>query len=332
MVKKKRKSFSINKSLSKGLEETMHAAEGYSGELFVDVVPLDRLELDPENPRELSLSMDEVRRGIDTEDAQYQRKQKELDSLSSLSKSIINQGIINPIVVYKQGNNYRLVAGERRTLASLAAGKKSIQARILESKPNTLDRFIMQWAENIEREDLTLWERLGNIKSIMQAYAKTHDKAATRITAAEISDLVGISTSQAAQYKVVLQGSDALILAIQENVVANLDKAAFIAKADFHRQSALISLCSQGATLKALKSAMQNVSVEQGKPSSSLASETFKVAIDNERVAEAVIDGLLNSPSYKHLKKTLKHSKSSDAKALKKAFNQLMKKIEQEVI
>jgi ParB family transcriptional regulator, chromosome partitioning protein len=329
---KKRKSFSINKSLSKGLEETMHAAEGYSGELFVDVVPLERLELDPENPRELSISMDEIRRGIDSEDAHLKRKQSELESLSSLSKSISNQGLINPIVVYKNGDNYRLVAGERRTLASLVAGKKSIQARILDSKPNTLNRFILQWAENIEREDLSLWERLSNIRSIVSAYAKTHEKVVTRITAAELSDLIGISSSQAAQYKVVLQGSDDLIQAIQEDVVANLDKAAFIAKAPFHRQSALISLCKQAATLKELKAALSNVSVEKAKPNQAALAGTFKVAINNEAVAKVLIDALLNTPSYAHLKKTVSYDKASDAKSLKKTFTQLIKKIEQEVI
>lgn len=329
---KKRKSFSINKSLSKGLEETMHAAEDYSGELFVDVVSLERLELDPENPRELSLSMDEVRRGIDSEDAHFKSKQLELKSLASLSKSITNQGLINPIVVYKAGDNYRLVAGERRTLASLVAGKKSIQARILDSKPNTLNRFIMQWAENIEREDLTLWERLSNIKSIVTAYAKTHDKVATRITAAELSDLIGISASQAAQYKVVLQGGDDLIQAIQENAVANLDKAALIAKAAFNQQSALISLCKQAATLKELKAALSNVSIVKAKPNQATVADTFKVAITTEAVAKVVIDALLNTPSFEHLKKSICYDKFADAKSLKKVFAQLIKKIEQEVI
>ena len=47
----KRKSFSINSSLSRSMEETVQAAHDFSGQLFVEMVPIDRLELDPENPR-----------------------------------------------------------------------------------------------------------------------------------------------------------------------------------------------------------------------------------------------------------------------------------------
>ena len=229
----KRKSFSINQSLSKSLEETITAAHDFSGELFVDVIPVERLELDPENPRELHLEFNDVINGL-ADSAQHSEafrvKQQELNSLESLSKSIKNQGLINPIVVYKHVNNYRLVAGERRTLASLLAGKRSIQARILPERPSTLNRFILQWAENIEREDLSLHERVSNIRSITEAYADENNKPMAKITAAELSQLIGISNSQASQYKLVLQASDELLEAIKSNNITNLDKAAFIAR------------------------------------------------------------------------------------------------------
>lgn len=46
----KRKVFSIGSSLSEGLERTIAAAHNYSRDLRVDVIPLNKIETDPENP------------------------------------------------------------------------------------------------------------------------------------------------------------------------------------------------------------------------------------------------------------------------------------------
>ena len=53
----KKKSFSIGNALTAGLEETIGSAQGYSGELQIDVIPLRKIGLDPENPRELAITL-----------------------------------------------------------------------------------------------------------------------------------------------------------------------------------------------------------------------------------------------------------------------------------
>jgi ParB family chromosome partitioning protein len=324
----KRKSFSINQSLSKGLEETITAAHDFSGELLVEVIPVDRLELDPENPRELHLSFDEVRYGIAADDSDMERKQRELTSLHSLSHSIKDQGLINPIVVYKDASAYRLVAGERRTLASLLAGKQRVAARILPEKPNPLNRFILQWAENIEREDLTLWERISNIRSIVAAYATEQNKLPAKVTAAQTSELIGISSSQSAQYKLVLQADEGLLSAIQLNHVSNLDKAAFIAKAIPSQQEVLISLCAQGATLKELKAALSTVAVQVSQENRAKEVE-FSVTIRSEQAAKTIINSLLSNEKFAELSDSAYDDSTLTGKALTKRFNQLLKKLEE---
>ena len=287
----KRKSFSINSSLSKSLEETVQAAHDFSGQLFVEVIPVDRLELDPENPRDLHLSFQDIQEGISADDPLADTKKDELLNLQSLSKSIVAQGLINPIVVYKYQDKYRLIAGERRTLASILAGKNQIQARIFEDKPSPLNRVVLQWMENNEREDLTLSERVNNIRSIVKIYSNQHEAHAERVTAAELSDLTGMSVSQAAQYRLVLQGTEALLLAIKENKVSNLDKAALIVKASFQDQDALISLCSQGASLRELKAASHKLFIQ--KPDKVLAaSKTFSATVRGEKTMRIILDAL----------------------------------------
>src|SRR3990167_6480431 len=119
----KKKIFQISNALTEGLEETIIAAHHYLGELRIDVIPIKRIEVDPDNPRDLVLIFDDLYVGVSETDPNYIRKSKEIANLQTMANSIRKQGIINPIVVYKFGDKYRLVAGERKTLASIFAGK-----------------------------------------------------------------------------------------------------------------------------------------------------------------------------------------------------------------
>src|ERR1700678_1701155 len=109
----KKRVFSIGTALSQGLEETIELAQNYSSELRIDVIPIKKIELDPSNPRDLLLTMDDVHHGIKPHDHDKERKSNELEGLHSIANSIKSQGIINPITVYKHGEHYRLIAGER---------------------------------------------------------------------------------------------------------------------------------------------------------------------------------------------------------------------------
>jgi ParB family chromosome partitioning protein len=128
MSKKKR--FGISEALTRGLSETIHVVENNTGLFRHVVLPLSRIELDPDNPRKLAVDLTDVRHGIRPEDPLYQHKQTELEKLKELAHTIKTNGVINPVVVYKRGEVYRVVAGERRCLASLLAGKQEIDARI----------------------------------------------------------------------------------------------------------------------------------------------------------------------------------------------------------
>lgn len=250
----KRKVFQISHSLSEGIEETISAAQRYSGALNVEIIPIKRIDLDPDNPRELHLDLNDLLNGIVSDDPLLSIKQIEKKSLESIAASINDQGIINPIIVYRFEDRYRLVAGERRTLASIIAGKEDIQAKILEHKPSPLKLALLQWAENIERQDLSLWERLKNLEKILEASARDLKKNSADISATEIASLLGCSLPLASHYKAVLFGPETLLDAIHANRIKNLDKAAFIASQNEDELVAsLIEQCVKGATLKVLK-------------------------------------------------------------------------------
>jgi ParB family chromosome partitioning protein len=331
----KKKVFQISNALTEGLEETVNAAHNYTGELRVEAVTLKKIELDPENPRDLVLTFEDLYHGIDKDDKDYTRKMAEKASLTSMANSIKEQGIINPIVVYKYADKYRLIAGERRTLASIIAGNSSVQAKILDSKPDELKISLLQWMENVERKDLTLWERLRNLEKIMGSFALSQGLPANQVTATDVGRLLGCSLPHAMNYHAVMQADKMVKDLIRQNKLKNLEKAAVIAtiRTETIRHSA-IDACMAGATLKTLKTISTQDKLK--KAPAIRATETrgrtaMAVNLGNTRqlpVAKLIIDAILNHEKVTHLRTHFKDLNWADYKSINHAFKQLLKNLE----
>jgi len=80
------------------------------------------------------------------------RRVFQADSLHQLADSIIQHGIIQPLVVRASGARYQLVAGERRWRAAKIAGLKEVPAVVQEISDNRLLEITL--IENVQREDL----------------------------------------------------------------------------------------------------------------------------------------------------------------------------------
>ncbi len=102
--------------------------------------------------------------------------------LRELADSIRENGVLQPIIVTKQGESYHIVAGERRWRASRLAGKKTIPAIVRELS----DKEVLQQAliENIQRQDLNALEEAEALERLLQEYAMTQE---------ELSKVVGRS-------------------------------------------------------------------------------------------------------------------------------------------
>lgn len=250
MTKKIR--FGISQDLNKGFSETIQAVADNAGQVRFEVISLDRIETDPENPRELTIGPDDIAKGLDKADPKYQIKHEEFEKLQTLSDTIKTRGLINPVVVYKHGEKYRLVAGERRYLASLLGGKRNIQSRILNEKPKNVDLRLLQWIENNEREDLSLKDRIGNLEQIIQEYKKGNPE--TTLTATVLKNLISVSLPQATYYLSILNSPVDVRENIKTGAINNLDKAAIIAKVSSSEIRKLaIDACIAGCSLKQLR-------------------------------------------------------------------------------
>jgi len=246
-----RKKFQIGNLLADGLKETISVGNTYQGMLNIEVIPITKIELDTENPRDLALQINDLLHGLKKDDPLLSRKTAEKENLLSISESIKREGLLNPIIVYKSDSVYKLVAGERRTLASILAGKTNIQAKILDGKPSELRLSMLQWFENIEREDLSLCERINNLKKISQSFTAGSSK---KMSAKDLSELIGCSFFQASNYIVVLESDDEIIEALENNRLKNLEKAAFLSRIeDKQVRDKALNLCISGSSLANLK-------------------------------------------------------------------------------
>lgn len=156
------------KALGKGIEaligiddqgEVLDAAGG------VETVDLNAVKPNPEQPR----------------------KSFSEESLKELADSIRAQGVIQPILVEKQGDSYFLIAGERRYRAARLAGLSAIPAVI--GSYSEEQKLEIALVENIQREDLNPVEEALAYKSLM-------DK--TGLNQAQVAEKVGKQRSTVA--------------------------------------------------------------------------------------------------------------------------------------
>lgn len=110
------------------------------------------------------------------------RKMFDDDKLIQLSESIKQHGIVQPIIVKKEDDIYRIVAGERRWRAARLAGLITVPVIIKELS----NKQVMEIAliENLQREDLNPIEEAEAFEKLINDYNMTQE---------EISVVVGKS-------------------------------------------------------------------------------------------------------------------------------------------
>lgn len=128
---------------------------------------------------------------IDPEDIRpnpYQPRQIfDDEKIRELAASMVEHGVIQPLIVRREGGGYQLVAGERRLRAALEAGLDKIPVVVRSMS----DREAMEISlvENLQREDLGALEEAEAYKRLSQEFGLTQE---------DISQRVGKSRSEVA--------------------------------------------------------------------------------------------------------------------------------------
>jgi len=109
------------------------------------------------------------------------RAQFDDDSLTDLSNSIIEHGIIQPLILTpgETEGQYILIAGERRLRAAELSGLDSVPAIVREA--SELERLQLALIENIQRENLSPLESANAYQKLKDDFSLSHDEISTKV-------------------------------------------------------------------------------------------------------------------------------------------------------
>jgi ParB family chromosome partitioning protein len=176
--------------------ETSEVAKGMMS------VPIDSIEPNPDQPRKKFLK----------------------DDLDDLAGSIVEKGIIQPLIVRKTDNKndtYQIVAGERRWRAAQIARIHSIPVIVREF--NDLEVLEVAIIENIQRSDLNPIDEARGYQQLMSRFSHTQEK---------LSKVLGKSRSHIANLLRLLTLQEDVQRMLSDNIISIGHARALITRND----------------------------------------------------------------------------------------------------
>lgn len=108
------------------------------------------------------------------------RKTFNEEKIDELAESIIAHGIIQPLVVRKNGKNYEIVAGERRWRAARKAELAKVPCIVREFSDE--ENMLIAIIENMQREDLNPIEEAEGLDQMIRRYGLTQEQVSKSVS------------------------------------------------------------------------------------------------------------------------------------------------------
>jgi len=99
--------------------------------------------------------------------------------MATLTASVREHGVLQPVLVTETLDGYQLIAGERRVRAAVAAGLDRIPAVIRHLDDR--ERLELALIENLQREDLDPIESAHGFRRLIDDFGLTHESIAERV-------------------------------------------------------------------------------------------------------------------------------------------------------
>ena len=145
--------------LGRGLDSLFLSTEQQISDAAVSTIKLSDIDVDPHQPR----------------------KTFESEALENLSQSIMEHGVLQPIVVMPSGlDRYVIIAGERRFRAARMAGLNEIPAIVKDVSTQQAKEIAL--IENLQRENLDPVEVAVGYKSLMESFSLTQDEISKKLS------------------------------------------------------------------------------------------------------------------------------------------------------
>lgn len=163
------------KGLGRGLESLL-------GDMNNDINTLDDVTSTRANASAVNaIQGDEMEVSIDKIDSNPMQPRKDFneEKLAELAESIEHNGIIQPLIVQKNGERYTIIAGERRYRAARLVGLGAVPVLVR----NYTQMQVMEIAlvENLQRDDLNPLEESAGIELLISQYNLTQEEVGQRL-------------------------------------------------------------------------------------------------------------------------------------------------------
>jgi ParB family chromosome partitioning protein len=142
------------RALGRGLDALIPPAESRAG---ATEIPIAQVSPNPHQPRQTITE----------------------ESLAELAASIREHGVIQPLIVTQVGDEYQLIAGERRWRAAQLAGLTIVPAIVKETTPQQMLELAL--VENVQRADLNPLEEASAYRQLMDEFGLTQEEVAERV-------------------------------------------------------------------------------------------------------------------------------------------------------
>lgn len=224
-------------------------------------------------PSEITASPDQPRKSFD----EYELKR--------LSDSIRASGIIQPLIVRKTQEGYRLIAGERRLKAAVMAGLRRVPCVLHKIDDETAVLFSL--LENLQRSNLTVFEEAEGINRLISEYGISQSEAAARL---------GISQSSLSNKLRLLKLGDSIKERISSARLTERHARALLRLPEEFREEALDRIIAEGFTVSQTEEYITSVLNPEEKPQSVIPDEPVrKSAIGDVRLFSNSLAKLLST-------------------------------------
>lgn len=304
-----------------------------------DRIAVSSISLDPSQPRELTLSIQQLRQHVtgevDLRNSDDPQIRDEFEELVGLANSIQAIGLMNPVEVYEEApGKHKLIAGERRYLAHVLLNISKIRA-IVGPKPKALKTRERQLIENVQRKDLSLKETINGLQLIKSELKQEN----ADLTEDYLTTTVGYGARQARRYYNVLHAPQDVHEAIASQKLTNLQDAERVASIkDAAERNKMVEFINTPLSAdyvpnfdSEVKEEAKVVSItkpgkktEKGRP----VSHVSLGKTENVAALQFLIQKFHNKRDYNRLYKDIDWS---DKKSVKKAWQRFWEQLEQMV-
>lgn len=349
----KRKPLGLRPGIGIALREAVSTPTDGERRAYHSLVPLDQIQIDPNNHRQLEVEPSHLRRDLaencppDLTLAEHlaelqprdvvvdnvaltPQMEEEIQGLLALASTIATAGVVQSLRAYRRGDMHVLVAGERRYLASILAGRPTVPVYVYPDPPSIDEIQLIQFIENKFRQDLSPRDELLALHKIVQTLQTLAGGEPPSLR--EISSRLGVGKSQASRVRILGGMQDDVRQAIERGDIENIHVAVkIIGEPDAERRAEMIRVASRASSFRAALAALEALEKGSESKKSRPASRGANLGRIPPRTGRRVLEAILTSKEFASLRSVVGElPPEPSARDIEVAWKRLLEAISQD--